>query len=106
MAVLLILALIDIVAGVMLSASGIPNLPGNGFVVTLAVILLVKGAWFLITGLSGDRKPWEMFEGVVDLLGGLLLVMVYLGFAFSLFAIPGVLLIITGAWYLFKGLTE
>ena len=106
MAILIVLALMNIMAGIMLSASGLAYLQGNGFVVTIASVMLIKGAWFMITGLSGGRKPWEIFEGTIDIVGGLLLALVYMGMSLSLFALPGVLLIMTGSWYLFKGMIE
>jgi uncharacterized membrane protein HdeD (DUF308 family) len=102
----IVLALIDIIAGIILSASGLPYLPGNGLVVTLAAIMLIKGFWYVVVSWSDKKNRQNLVEGWLDLVSGLLLVAVYLGYPFSLFAIPGVILIINGAWYLIRGLTE
>ncbi len=108
MATLVVLGLLDIMAGIMLSAGGLPYLPGNGFVVTIGSIMLIKGAWFFMTGVGKGRGKMlkDVSEGGLDFVSGMLLAMVYSGTFLSLFAIPGILMIIKGAWYFFEGLTQ
>ena len=108
MVTFMVIGLLDIIAGIMLSAGGLPYLPGNGFVITIGAVMLIKGAWFALTGVSkGKGKMFrDLFEGGLDIVSGLLLALLYFGTFFSLFAIPGVLVIIKGVWYLLEGLTH
>ena len=109
MAVNFVLGIIDILAGIMIAAGGLPYLPGNGMVITIAVIVLLKGIWHLVSYASrgkGGRTFGEIFEGMLDVPAGLLLIWIFYGIHFPIAGLFGVLLIFKGAWYLLIGITE
>lgn len=98
----------DVLAGIILSAGGLGFLPGNGFVLSLGIIMLLKGGWFLLAALSkgNGRSAKSIIESLLDLVAGLLVFSVFSGFFHPLFAIIGVLVLIKGAWYLVEGLAH
>ena len=102
----LILALFDILSGIILSTTGFSYYEANGFVITLSVIMALKGIWFLIAEQTGKKRGMNRIEGAINVIGAALLALVFFGIPFSLYAIIGVLLIISGAWRLFEGLVE
>jgi hypothetical protein len=100
--------IIEVLGGIVLTAGGMSFLPENGFVLTLAVVMLIMGAWFLISGLAQGKgsRFRGIFEGCLGLIASLLLFLIYGGTFHPVFAIPGVLVLFKGSWYLVVGLKE
>jgi hypothetical protein len=103
-----LIGLFDLLAGFLLIAGGLPYLPGNGLVISMAAIMFLKGGWFLLSELSmsSGRNNWNVYAGAINLVCGVLIAVIYLGFFHPVFYIPGILVLLNGAWNFVKGFTN
>ena len=108
MAVHIVLGLFDILTGVLLLTGGMAFLTGNGLVITLAIFMLFKGGWFFLTEFtkSKERNYWNTYMGFINLVSGILLYMVYVGFFHPVFSLAGILVLLNGTWYFIRGLSH
>ncbi len=101
-----ILGIFDIIAGIMLAVGGLPYFPGHGLVITIAAIMVVKGAWSWLNNLATPTGLKLDPMGILDVISGLLLISVYLGFFMFFFAYFGIILIIKGIYSFVIGLVK
>ena len=88
---LLILGLIDIIAGILL----IFNI-SNSIVFFIGIFILLKGIWSIITGASAGF--YFDIPGLLDLAGGLLIILIAFGIFSEVFVYFGLILIIKGLY--------
>ena len=106
MVVELILGLVDILAGIFLMASWLPYLEGNGFLLGLAIFLLLKGLWYLIQGYSSKEKRKVIFDSIIDLASVALLLGIFYGYNHVSFSVVGILILFKGVWNMASGLLD
>ncbi len=90
---LLILGLIDIIAGIFL----ILNVSA-GVAFTLGIIMALKGLWSIIA--SAAAGFYFEFPGIFDFIGGIFLFLVSQGVFFEFFLYIGLLLLLKGIYSL------
>ncbi len=105
--IITILGLVDIIAGIILAVGGLPHFPGNGFVITIAIIMIIKGGWSWLSNLAMPDKGLKFDPmGILDIITGLFLVLVFSGIFFFFFAYLGIMLIIKGVYSFVVGLVK
>jgi hypothetical protein len=104
--ILSILGIVDIIAGIILVVGGLPQFPGNSFVVGIAAIMIIKGLWSWISNVASPEGLNIDPMGILDILIGLLVLLVFSGVFFSFFALLGVLVIIKGVYSFVVGLVK
>jgi hypothetical protein len=103
-----ILGLVDIVAGIILAAGGLGVFHMNPLAWSVAIALIVKGAWSWIhnlatTGSGGTKLD---FMGIIDIVSGVMIVSSVYGFFMFFFLYFGVILMIKGVYSFFCGVTR
>ena len=93
---LLILGMVDVIAGGILALFGLPLLRGNGFVLSLGILMLIKGVISYLLACA-NRFYFDVM-GVLDLIAGALLLMVVYGIGLFFFPYVGILVIIKGIY--------
>src|SRR4030042_5269255 len=93
---LLILAIFDIASGVLLYFH--PALVPKLFIY-FAVVCLAKGGWSILSAFVS--KFYFEFLGILDVIVGIFLLMLYKGISFSFFPMFGIIIILKGIWSLF-----
>ena len=104
--IIAVLGIFDILAGIILAVCGLPYFPGNGFVMTVAIIMLIKGGWSWLSNLATPTGLKLDPMGILDIIGGLLLISVFSGFFTFFFAYFGIILIIKGIYSFVIGLVK
>ncbi len=104
--ILAILGMFDIIAGIILAVGGLPQFPGNGFVITIAAVMLIKGGWSWLSNIADPRGLNFDPMGILDIVTGLLLIFIFSGMFFFFFAYLGILLIIKGVYSFVVGLVN
>jgi len=106
MVIELILGLVDILAGIFLMTSWLPYLEGNGFLLGLAIFLLLKGVWYLIQGYSGKHKRKVIIDSLIDLASFALLMGIYYGYDHWSYSLVGIIILFKGVWNMASGLLD
>jgi hypothetical protein len=101
-----ILGIIDIVVGIILVVGGLPIFQNHGLVITLAILMLIKGGWTWISNIADPNGLNFDPMGILDIITGLLLVSIYSGFFLFFFAYIGVILIIKGIYSFVVGVVK
>ncbi len=94
-----VLGAIDVFAGVILIANGIPLYSGSGFILTFALFMFAKVVWNYLS----SKRPG--FFDFLDTLAGILLMLLFLGIANPLYAIAGTLMVLKGLYLFILGFT-
>ena len=58
-----------LLAGFLLVSGGLPYLPGNGFVISVAVLMFLKGGWFVLTELLASEdlyRDHQLFRSTLE----------------------------------------
>ena len=96
-----ILGIIDIVAGAALSLGGLIPYIGNGFIGTIAAIMIIKGVWSIISA-AANAFFFDII-GILDLVVGIMLLLTTLGIFLNFFVYLGIALILKGLWSIIAG---
>jgi hypothetical protein len=104
--ILTVLGIFDIIAGIMLAVGGLPYLPGHGLVITIAIIMIIKGGWSWLSNIASPKGLNIDPMGILDIIAGLLLISVFSGFFLFFFSYFGVILIIKGIYSFVVGLVK
>ena len=105
--IITLLGLFDIIAGIILVVGGLEVFPGNGFVVGIAAVLIIKGVWSWLVNLSsGDSGLKFDPMGILDIVSGLLLISVFSGFFLFFFVYIGIIELIKGVYSFVIGLVK
>jgi len=98
---LLLLAIVDIFSGSLLYFH--PSFLVRPFFY-LGVICLTKGGWSLITSIA-QRFYFDIL-GLLDIIAGLFLIMLYNGVSFPFFSVFGIMIILKGIWTMLFSITH
>ena len=93
---LVILGIVDVIAGAILAFFGLPAFPGNGFVMGLAILVLVKGVLSYLMACANNFYFDVM--GMLDMAAGLLLLLLFYGIGLFFFPWVGILMVIKGIY--------
>ena len=96
MAVLLLLGILDLLAGVALAVSGLVPMHASTFVLWVGILVLLKGIYSYLAAAVNDF--WFDILGIIDIIVGILLFVVYFGLVFPFFFWIGLLLILKAFW--------
>ena len=102
--IIVILGIIDIIAGIVLTFSGLDVFHGNGIVFFLAIAMILKGAWSWLNNLMSGFKL--DFMGVLDIVVGILMLLTFGGFFLFFFAYFGIMEVIKGVYSFVVGLVR
>jgi hypothetical protein len=100
---LIILSLIDIVAGFALSLCELLPYNGSSFIWFLGAFLALKGVWSILTAAAANF--YFDIIGILDLVAGVLLIITTTGLVAHLFVYVGIALILKGVYSLIMGIT-
>ena len=98
---LLVLAIIDILSGLLLYFH--PSFLVRPFFY-LGVICLTKGGWSVIS--SFLQRFYFDILGLLDMIAGLFLVLLYQNISFPFFSVFGIMIILKGLWTMFFSITS
>jgi len=98
---LFILAIVDILSGALIFFH--PASFSKIFLY-LGFICLTKGGWSLITALTS--KFYFDFLGLLDIVSGIFLILLYYKFTLPLLTIIGIMIILKGIWSMFFSITS
>ena len=99
---LLLLGILDMIAGIILGLSGFVTFNESSFVLYLGIIMIVKG---IVSYLTGAAKGFYMdFMGILDIIGGMLMILAATGFVLFFFPYIGLLLLLKGAYSMLIGI--
>ena len=101
---LIILSIIDLVAGGLLAFSEVLPYTGSAFVGTVGAFMLAKGVWSVITAAAANF--FMDFIGILDIACGLLLVVATTGFVMHFFVYFALALLLKGVYSLIIGLSS
>jgi uncharacterized membrane protein HdeD (DUF308 family) len=105
--IITVLGIFDIIAGIILAVGGLTVFPGNGLVITLAFIMIIKGIYSWISNLAAAEGGLKIDPmGILDILAGIILVMIFSNMYFFFFAYLGIIEIIKGVYSFVVGLTK
>jgi hypothetical protein len=96
MAVLLVLGVLDLLAGVALAVSGLVPMQASVFVLWIGILVLLKGLYSYLAAALNDF--WFDVLGIMDIAVGVLLFLVYSGLVFPFFFWIGLALILKALW--------
>ena len=97
-----VLGIFDIVAGVALGFGGLVPYVNNSFIVTIAAIMIIKGLWSIITA-AANAFFFDII-GILDLVGGILLLLTTAGIFLNFFVYLGIALVLKGLWSIIAGI--
>ena len=93
---LVILGLVDVIAGLILALFGLPVFPGNGVLFFLAIVMLVKG---LVSFLMACANSFYFdVMGIMDMVAGVFLLLLFYGVGLFFYPYLGILMIIKGLY--------
>jgi len=98
---MIILGIIDMIAGAMLSLSGLISLAGNGWVFWFGVISLLKGLYSILTAMAAQFYFDVM--GIIDLLVGIFLLMSFYNITNGFFVYIGIVMLLKAAYTIVMG---
>ena len=101
---LMLLGVLDVIAGLLLALSGTIPLTGNWFVIFFAIVMVLKGIWSVLAALGGGFK-YDLL-GLVDLVVGGVLWLVVSGWVNEAFLYLGIIVLIKGLWSFVMGYTS
>ena len=102
-----VLGLIDILAGAILVIGGFSYFHGNGLVITVAAIMLIKGGWSWLTNLAAGKNGLKLDPmGILDIISAFMLFLVFSDFFLFFFAYFGLMLIIKGIYSFVIGVVK
>jgi uncharacterized membrane protein HdeD (DUF308 family) len=93
---LVILGIVDVIAGVILAFFGLPVFAGNSIVFGLGILMLIKGVISYLLACA-NRFYFDVM-GILDLIAGVFLVLLFYGIGFFFFPYLGILVIIKGIY--------
>ena len=96
MPLLLILGILDLIAGAALALSGFVPLTAVGLVFAIGIILALKGGISYLMA-AGNGFYFD-FLGILDLLSGVFLILAFYGTALGFFLWFGVAMILKAMW--------
>ena len=96
MALLLLLGILDLLAGAALAVSGLVPMQASSFVLWVGIFVLLKGVYSYLAAVLNEF--WFDILGIIDIIVGILLFSVYFGIVFPLFFWIGLLLILKAFW--------
>jgi uncharacterized membrane protein HdeD (DUF308 family) len=99
---LILLSIIDLIAGGLLAFCEVFPYAGSAFVGTLGAFMLAKGAWSVLTAAAANF--YMDFIGALDIVCGILLVVTTFGFSMHFFVYFAVALILKGIYSFIIGL--
>ncbi len=91
----LILGILDVLGGLLLIIGAFVPYVGSGFMMTVGGVFITKGILLFIYRRLGD-SPYFDLGSLLDVLTGILLISMFMGFYSSLFSLLGLLMIIKG----------
>jgi uncharacterized membrane protein HdeD (DUF308 family) len=97
---LFMLALFDILSGLLLYFHPVF---ASDFFIYFSIICLAKGGWSILSAFIS--KFYFEFLGVLDIVVGIFLFMLYRGISLPFFSIFGVIIILKGIWSMFFSIT-
>ena len=98
---LFILAIVDVLSGILIIFH--PAFLSN-LLLYLGLICLAKGGWSLIAALTS--KFYFDFLGLLDLVSGVFLILLYYKFTLPLLTVIGIMIILKGVWSMFFSITS
>jgi hypothetical protein len=96
-----VLGILDIILGAALSASTFVDFAGNGWILILGIVAIVKGIYSVFAGF-GAGFYFDVL-GWLDLVVGVMLLLVNWNIVFPFFLYVGILLILKGLYSFFVG---
>jgi uncharacterized membrane protein HdeD (DUF308 family) len=93
---LLILGIVDVIAGIILTFFGLPIFPGNGIVLSLGILMLIKGIISYLMACA--NKFFFDVMGIMDILAGIFLLLLFYGIGLFFFPWLGILMVIKGIY--------
>jgi len=96
MPLLLILGIIDLIAGIALALTGFVPLTASGLILAIGIIVTLKGAISYLAA-AGAGFYFDLL-GVLDMLSGIFLILVFYGTAWGGFAWFGLAMILKALW--------
>ena len=96
MPLLLLLGVLDFLAGLSLAVSGIVPMHASAFVLWVGVLVLLKGVYSYLAAVMNDF--WFDVLGIIDIIVGIMMFSVYFGLVFPLFFWIGLVLILKAFW--------
>ena len=96
MPLLLILGILDLIAGSALALSGFVPLTAAGLVMVIGIILTLKGAISYLAA-AGSGFYFD-FLGILDVLSGIFLILAFYGTVLGFFVWFGIAMIVKALW--------
>ena len=96
MVMLLLLGVLDMLAGIALAVSGLVPMQASAFVLWIGILVALKGIFSYISAALNDF--WFDILGIIDIAVGILLFSVYFGVVFGFFFWIGLILVIKAFW--------
>ena len=93
---LFILGVLDIIIAIIIWMSSGTPFTGNGLVMTLGIIWILKGLYSVIASAAG--KFFFDFMGWLDLIGGVFLILSFYGLSFHFFFYAALLMLLKGLY--------
>ena len=105
MNIIVILGIIDVIAGIILALGGFGFFQGNALVFFFAVAMIGKGIWSWICNIAdaGGKGTKLDFMGVLDIIAGIMMFLAFSGFFLFFFIYFGVMVLIKGAYSFMMG---
>ncbi len=105
--IITILGILDLISGAIITLGGLEAFQGNGLVLTMAMIMVIKGVWSWLNNLAQPDKGLKFDPmGILDIITGVLLYSVFSGFFLFFFAYFGIILLIKGVYSFVIGLIK
>lgn len=99
MPLLLILGILDLIAGASLAIAGFVPLTAAGLILAIGIIVAIKGAISYLAA-AGNGFYFDLL-GILDVIAGIFLVMAFYGTVMGFFVWFGIAMILKALWSIF-----
>lgn len=91
---LVLIGIIDIIAGIIVFLSGSWNFTSNSFIAFLTFFYFSLGIWSIAT--NAIRRNFFDWRGFIDMIGAVCLLLIFYGSVYEIFGILGIIIAIKG----------
>ena len=101
---LIILGILDMIAGAMLTAGGFFSLAANSWIFWFSVIYILKGLYSILAA-AANNFYFDLF-GILDLFVGVFLLLSFYGMSTGFFMYVGIIMLLKAAYTIMMGVVS